>query len=44
MEGANASWMIEMPGWRATAFIVRAICGAVMLAVSARWHWKAGIS
>lgn len=43
MEGANASWMSEMPAWRATAFIVRAMCGAVMLAVSTRWLWKAGI-
>jgi cytochrome c oxidase cbb3-type subunit 1 len=41
MEGANPHWMAEPPGWRTIGFVLRAVCGTVMLAVSLNWLWKA---
>lgn len=37
MEGANASWMTEMPLWRECCYLGRLLCGVVMAVVS--WHW-----
>jgi cytochrome c oxidase cbb3-type subunit I len=40
MEGAHPHWMVETPKWRELGFILRAGCGALMLAVSLHWLWK----
>jgi cytochrome c oxidase cbb3-type subunit 1 len=37
LEGANPHWMAEQPVWRTMAFVLRALCGAGMLAVSYQW-------
>lgn len=39
-EGADAGWMAETPAWRTLGFVLRACCGAVMLAVSGHWWWN----
>lgn len=36
-EGDSYSWMISNPAWRQVGFVVRTVCGAVMLATSAVW-------
>lgn len=36
-ESAGYGWMIEAPGWRVAGFVVRSLCGAVMLGVSVTW-------
>lgn len=40
MEGANPHWMTEPPAWRVTGFVIRALCGAVMLGASVHWFIK----
>ena len=40
MEGGALDWMTETPTWRIIGFMVRALCGAVMLAVSLNWLWN----
>lgn len=37
LEGANPHWIAEAPVWRTAAFVVRALCGAVMFGVSLQW-------
>lgn len=37
-EGKNTRWMLEAPLWRTVAFVLRAMCGAVMFGVSLRWY------
>jgi cytochrome c oxidase cbb3-type subunit 1 len=39
MEGADASWMTEMPMWRELCYISRLLLGTVMAVVSWRW-WR----
>ena len=36
-EGKDFHWMTEAPAWRTTGFILRAVCGSVMAAVSIHW-------
>lgn len=36
-EGANPSWMSAQPLWRELGLVIRTLCGALMLAVSAFW-------
>jgi len=36
-EGAGPSWMASPPLWREIGFVVRALCGGLMLAVSVFW-------
>jgi cytochrome c oxidase cbb3-type subunit 1 len=40
MEGGAWEWMLDPPAWRVIGFTIRALCGAVMLTVSANWLWK----
>ena len=40
-EGGDPHWMAEPAAWRTLGFVLRAGCGAVMLAVSCQWWWKA---
>lgn len=40
LEGAGNSWMIERPAWRTVGLAVRTLCGAVMVAVAAKWWWE----
>ena len=37
LEGAGPSWMSSQPLWREVGFVVRALCGGLMLAVSVLW-------
>jgi cytochrome c oxidase cbb3-type subunit 1 len=39
-EGANPSWMNALPLWRESGLVIRAHCGALMLAVSVLWWWE----
>jgi cytochrome c oxidase cbb3-type subunit 1 len=39
-EGAGPSWMNAQPMWRELGFVIRAHCGALMLAVSVLWWWE----
>ncbi len=39
LEGAEYSWMSEMPLWRTALYVVRLLCGLVMLGVSWQWWW-----
>jgi cytochrome c oxidase cbb3-type subunit 1 len=39
-EGENFQWMSDPPTWRTLGFLLRTLCGAVMLAASAHWLWK----
>lgn len=41
-EGEGYGWMISDPAWRKAGLIFRALCGALMLAVSAVWlkNWR----
>lgn len=40
MEGSHPHWMVETPAWRQLGFMLRAGCGALMLAVSIHWLWR----
>lgn len=40
LEGAGNSWMIGRPAWRTVGLAVRTLCGAVMVAVAAKWWWE----
>jgi cytochrome c oxidase cbb3-type subunit 1 len=37
LEGSYPSWMARQPMWREAGFALRALCGALMLAVSLGW-------
>lgn len=40
LEGENVQWMSDPPAWRTLGFLLRTVCGAVMLAASAHWLWN----
>jgi cytochrome c oxidase cbb3-type subunit 1 len=39
-EGGGGSWMVDQPMWRTLGWVVRAVCGGVMLMVSSMWCFQ----
>jgi hypothetical protein len=39
-EGGGGSWMVDQPMWRTVGWVVRAVCGGVMLTVSSIWCFQ----